>query len=1670
MTDASLARLAGLCGIEEGYHDIWGAWRATAPETQRRLLETLGVDTNDAAASARAVERGRWEHVVAPMTVVRRAALARGIRVQLPEAALARSLSWRLVEESGETHEERMDPLALERIEELARDDWRAIAFRLPLPAEVPDGYHRISIFAGASLLGEGLVALAPDRCYLPSVLTEGARLWGATVQLYGVRSSRNAGIGDFTDLRRCAEVWGERGAAIVGTNPLHALSLRDPGHASPYSPSSRLFLNPIYLDVEAIDDFAEIAAGDASFTTRWRAECEKLRAGDTVDHAGVARAKRAIFETLYGHFCRRHLQPGSPRARLFAQFRATRGQALRHHALHEALGEFHGAPWRAWPEEHRDPASEAVRRFARENAQRVGLHEYLQWQADVQLARAQERARDLGMAVGLYADLAISIGPDGSEAWANQHLYALGASVGAPPDAFATRGQDWGLPPLDPWRLRESAYAPLIATLRANMLRAGALRIDHVMGLARLWWIPAGSAPDEGAYVRYPLDDLLGIVALESQRARCLVVGEDLGTVAPELRRELEANEILSYRLVLFERADHGFKPPGEYPRRALVAWSTHDLPTFAGWWRGDDLATRARLGLLDAGALAGEREGRRKDREALVAALRREGLAPPGLDPEAPLGEELALAVQAFAARTPTAVMVVQMEDVLLVPEQANMPGTTGEHPNWRRKLPVPVEAWPRDARVRRVTRTLAAIRGKARAKRDRPPGLERARIPLATYRLQLHGEFTFRDATALVPYLAKLGVSHVYCSPFLRARPGSMHGYDIIDHDSLNPEIGTAEDLAAFVARLREHGMAMMMDIVPNHMGVLAADNAWWQDLLENGPASTLSDFFDIDWRPPAEHLANRVLLPVLGDHYGVELAAGRLVLGFEAEAGAFAVRYHAHRLPIDPREYPRILGFALQALEAREASQAHQAQALRSITAALAKLPRRDERRRALVDERNLQKEVLKARLGSLARSSAEVSRAIGRAVDALNGRADDPASFDALHELLEVQAYRVAYWRVASDDINYRRFFDINDLAALRQENDAVFDATHRLVLVLVNDGAVEALRIDHPDGLYDPKAYFARLFESCKHPPYVVVEKIVAPFENVPESWAVHGTTGYRFANVVNGLFVDAAAETRLTRTYHQFIGDETSFEEVARLARRQVVRTALASELTVLTSRLAHIARADRNTRDFTFNTLREGLTEVLAAFPVYRTYIDDQLHADDRRYIDWAIARARAESRTPDVDVFDFIHAALTCELPVRSPVLGAAVRHFARKFQQLSAPVMAKGVEDTAFYRYNRLVSLNDVGGDPAEFGFPPAKFHRASAHRAKHWPHTMLATSTHDNKRSEDVRARIDVLSELAAAWRLRLRRWHRMNLGRKTAVDDILAPTRNDEYLLYQVLLGSFPVGALEPKALDAYRERILAYMTKACREAKSRTSWARVNEAYEAAVASFVNALLDGRPGNAFLDDLRSAAEPIAWAGMLNSLSMVAVKYTSPGVPDCYQGNELLDLSLVDPDNRRPVDYAVRRSLLETFAALPDAPDAATLASIFTARDGRAKLFVMARLLRLRGSREALFAEGGYTALRTSGERARHAVAFARRHGKEAVITVAPRLLAGIATVPGALPCGREAWGDTRVELPFLASAKELRDAITGRMRRLEGGGIALGELFDAAPVAVLAT
>jgi len=841
----------------------------------------------------------------------------------------------------------------------------------------------------------------------------------------------------------------------------------------------------------------------------------------------------------------------------------------------------------------------------------------------------------------------------------------------------------------------------------------------------------------------------------------------------------------------------------------------------------------------------------------------------------------------------------------------------------------------------------------------------------------------------------------------------------------------------------------------------MGIMGADNAWWLDVLEHGPAAAHAGYFDIDWCPLDEAMAGRVLVPVLGDHYGMVLERGELRLAFDADAGEFSVWYHDHRFPIDPREYPRILAHA----------------GATALAASFAALPWRDGDAAARARDAARCKGDLAAR----AAADPALAAAIARAVAATNGMPGEPESFQALHELLEAQAYRLAFWRVASDEINYRRFFDINDLAALRTEDEAVFDATHRLILDLVACGKVDGLRIDHPDGLFDPAAYFERLHARLAPQAapsaqplrglWVVAEKIVAGHERLPEDWAVHGTTGYRFAAVVNGLLVDPRAKARFERTWRAFTGETLDADEAAYQGRRTILRSALASELTVLASELLRLARADRRTRDYTFNTLRQALAEVIACFPVYRTYLRGRASRRDRRHIDWAVGRARRRSRAADATIFDFVRGALLGEAPEgASPELAARYRVMAMKVQQVTAPVTAKGVEDTAHYVYTPLASLNEVGTDPGMFGLSATAFHAASADRATHWPHTVLATSTHDTKRSEDVRARIDVLSEMPAAWRLLLRRWGRMNRGRKRVREGAIAPSRQEEYLLYQTLLGTFPTDLADVRALADYRGRIERYMLKAVREAKRRSSWVNPDEEYEAAVRAFVAALLRDGDGNLFLDDLRAQAARIAWFGALNSLSMTLLKLASPGVPDFYQGTELAELSLVDPDNRRPVDYALRERLLDELAALAAGRDLGARVRELAAAplDGRAKLWLAWRALALRRRDPELFERGGYTALAVSGAKAEHVVAFARQYEGRIAIAVAGRLFLQLVGEHGHLPIGPDVWQDTAIGLPAADAAASFVNVLTGETVAAPDGRLGVGRAFGDFPGALL--
>lgn len=1696
----ALDRLAELCGIAPDYTDIWGQTHPVSATTKRALLTAMGLaiaDPEQLHGALADCELGPWRRLLPAVWVHRLDAQPLQIPITLTAEPHGIALRWRLQTEDGSEHRGELRTETLAVLAERAVDGKRCRRYAFTPDLTLQPGYHRLYLNrADEPAWTEMALISTPTTCYRPPALDSGSRGWGLAVQLYAVHSHRNAGIGDFTDLRHLIELCHTVGADFVGVNPLHSLFLNNPAHVSPYSPSSRLFQNVFYLDIEAIPELDECtAARELIAAPEYQAQLAALQNTPLVDYPKVWALKVAVLERLYADFRRRHLLHESARSQAFQAFQTAGGKALERFTLHQALqAHFQQQDaamwgWPVWPAAYRDPNTPAVAEFAHHHRERVEFFQYLQWQANSQLAAVSRRADELGLGIGLYQDLAVSVDRAGADVWSEQALYATTASIGAPPDDFNLKGQDWGLPPMVPERLREQAYAPFIALLRQNMRHAGAVRIDHVMALMRLFWIPPEATPVEGAYVHYPVDDLLGILALESQRNRCLVIGEDLGTLPETLRDTLGPLGVLSYRILYFERDNNGeFKRPEHYPAQALAAITTHDLPTLAGFWLGHDLALRQRFNLFPSESHREEQiVGRAQDRARLLLALQRENLLPEGLDVDPVLLPEmtnaLMRAIHCFMARTPTRLMAVQLEDVFGCVEQVNLPGTVDAHPNWRRRLPVPLEAWAQDIRF-------VALCAALRSERPPAPLGEQAvpNIPIATYRLQFNRNFTFAQAAHLAAYLHDLGISHCYTSPYLKARPGSTHGYDIIDHTALNPEIGHEEDFERFVEALHEHDMGQILDIVPNHMGVMGSDNRWWLDVLENGRASPYAEYFDIDWRPVKEELRGKVLLPVLGAPYGEALEGGELRLQFLVEQGELSVYYHEHRFPIDPTVYPDVLGLHLEHLAQRLGDDQTSLTELQSIITAFGHLPPRETTDAAAREERLREKEVCKRRLAWLCQHAPTVAEFLAGNVAFFCGRSGEPESFAPLHGLLERQAYRLAHWQVAADEINYRRFFDVNDLAALRMENPAVFETTHQRIFEWIANGQIDGLRIDHPDGLYDPLRYCQALAERLRVKampasgeadprtlqPYLVVEKILAGYEHLPEHWPVAGTTGYDFAQIVNALFVYAPAEQAFERIYQRFIGKRLELDELLYESKKLIIRVHLSSELTVLANRLDRIAQANWRTRDYTLNGLRDALTEIVTCFPVYRTYVSEAgVSSEDRRYVDWAIAQAKKRSRATGTEVFDFIRALMLLEGQSSWPTaLRQQALQFTLKLQQYTAPVMAKGLEDTAFYIYNRLISLNEVGGDPRRFGVSVAAFHHFNQEHGRRWPHALLATSTHDNKRSEDVRARINVLTELPAAWRSRLERWRRMNRTKLRTIDAAPAPSRNDQYLFYQTLVGAWPLDLSTDAELAVFCSRIEAFLLKAIREAKVQSSWLNPDPAYEEAAVHFVRAVLSSLQDNPFLSDLRAFIKPIARYGLLNSLAQTLLKLTSPGVPDIYQGNELWDFSLVDPDNRRSVDYRHRERLLgEVRTITIDAADTRErlTALLENLEDGRLKLYLTRQTLRLRHRHRELFQHGDYRALDAHGQRAEHICAFARRHAEEVAVIATGRWFARLATASEQLSHTEPPWAKTWIEAP--AGGRYL-NALTGEHliapATASGPRFAAAELFQLLPIALL--
>ncbi len=999
---------------------------------------------------------------------------------------------------------------------------------------------------------------------------------------------------------------------------------------------------------------------------------------------------------------------------------------------------------------------------------------------------------------------------------------------------------------------------------------------------------------------------------------------------------------------------------------------------------------------------------------------------------------------------------------------------------------------------------------------------------RVPRATYRLQFSPDFTFDHAREVVPYLESLGISDCYASPILKPRTGSPHGYDICAHDELNPALGGERLFDAFSTELRARGMGLIVDTVPNHMGIGDPENVWWMDLLENGPASIYASYFDVDWHPVKPELEYKVLLPILEDQYGRVLEAGKLRLAYEN--GAFLITYYEIRLPLAPRTYRQILEHPLDHLTEILGGESEVLQEYQSVLTALSYLPRTTETEPERIAERQREKEVIKRRIDALYQGSDEVRAVIDEAVTAFNGNVGEPRSFDLLDNLIESQAFRPAFWRVAAEEINYRRFFDINELAAIRPEDPEVFEAVHALVFKLLSEGKATGVRIDHLDGLYDPAGYLrhlqetyvthmtrerleqvrdelpdgdvlanrvrsriAGLFdrscvadraESVRWPLYVAAEKILAENESLPRDWAVAGTTGYDSLAITDGLFVDSQNADAIDGIYSRFCRGRADFSNLVNETKKMTMLVSMASEIYALSHRLERISEKNRRYRDFTLDSLTFAIREVIAGLPVYRTYITGEGSLTDRdwQYIETAVAEARRRNPRTAAEIFDFIRDTLLLRnLDDFNEEDRGLLLSWVRKFQQVTGPVMAKGVEDTAFYVYNRLVSLNEVGGHPEHFGHSVDTFHQRNTERQQLWPHAMLCSSTHDTKRSEDVRARISVISEMPGPWSSALERWSAINEIRKLEASGVAAPDPNDEYLLYQTIVGAWPMGwtvadttpPFDGEAWGTFRERILEYMHKATKEAKTHTSWVNPNEAYDHAVRDFVTRVLPADPEDSFLADVHAFVCRLAFHGRFNALSGVTLKLTVPGVPDIYQGNEMWDLSLVDPDNRRPVSFDAHAKALSDLRSRLEGDRAALLEDLLSqATDGRIKLLLVHTLLSHRRDHPALYLDGSYTPVPSVGPKSDHVVAFRRDHDDDQVLVVVPRLVYGLVDGKDRAPMGRSVWRDTAVVIETGGSPCCYRNLVTQKVVEVPGvserARVSLAELTENFPVAVI--
>lgn len=1508
MTGASLKALAKLAGVNCNYQTYDGVQVSASYETITALLECMGFpaatlrQTRESCARLSAIKRS----AIPPLII---ADHQHAPAIPLNKTIMKDEIEWRLTREDGATLAGRSPTMT------------RGKRRFFEIPAQ-PQGYHVIEASgARAHLL------CAPERCWSPDCLTSGQKIWGVSAQAYALRSANDFGIGGFSEIAELAKACGARGASFLGLSPLHALFSSDRTKRSPYSPSNRLMIEPLFIDPCAIPGFEGTAAHAQVYEAQeFKADLGRVRDQCLIDHQKVWAMLRRALEPLWHDF------RDNGRLDSFNAFQTAMGPSLQDHALFEALSErfcAQGLNWSgAWPQQFQARNSPSVNAARHELSDAVSFHAWLQWIADQQLQSAAQAASDSGMEIGLYRDLAVGADRFGSEAWRDPSAILSSASIGAPPDPLGPQGQNWGLPPLDPHALALDGLHAFRELVRANIRHSGAIRIDHAFQLERLFLIPNGMDPNAGAYVDYPFEALLACLRIESHRAKALVIAEDLGTAPPGFSRSIMQSGLLSYRLLLFERDGDGrFLPPQSYPEHALASITTHDLPTFQGWRRGLDIDMRdcffCTADTEEAHAL------RARDRKALDEAFASQNLL---ADEQTTSG--VSCAAFRFLARTPTKLLTLQLDDIVNETQQANLPGPERGYPNWRRRMKDPVARIARDDGP--LAHAAACMAAEGRGIRLREATLASA-PPQATYRLQFNANFTFNDAAKLAPYFAQLGITHIYASPIFASAPGSSHGYDVIDYAKINPVLGGESGFIRLSAALRDHSLKLLVDHVPNHMAKSIApdgENQWWLSVLEAGRQSPYARVFDIDWGRAGCN--SKIMLPVLNEPVLDAIRSNKIRLCYEPERSRFWLEYESQRFPLALSAYSDILVKVFAAYDPNDSQ--NLALFIDNMTSE-ARLQKSDHARETLA---------------KIIKLHPDLVQIIDHVLSRLN------SSVTQIEALLRRQHYRLAHWRTADSILNVRRFFDVNSLAGIRIEDPWVFDLVHTLLFDLIDKGHIHGLRIDHIDGLADPEAYLERLQQRVGPGFLLIVEKILEAGETLPK-WPASGTTGYEALNQLDGIFVAKINEENFNSQYASARHDDGSSKEQITAIKIDLLQNTFKAELDSLTQDTVQLATG----YDLTDDMIRGAWTQLIAQLPQYRTYlVSENNHAASERLIKIAISEISKCQRLDRAIVF-------VGDLLLRPKASDKELR-LRTRFEQLSGPVMAKSLEDTWFYRNARFVALNEVGGDPDRFGMSLEEFHARNEQRLRNWPYNLLATQTHDAKRGEDLRARLLALSHRPDIWREL----------REAACVGADAPDSNDRYFLLQNIIGAWPVcdATGEPEPADsAFIARLQTYATKAAREAKRRSSWKYPDRAYEEATHRWIEKLCTSA---SFSDAVQGQMGILARAGFSVSLSRTALKLALPGIPDFYQGSEGADYALVDPDNRRPVDYGARACVFEK--------ESATSFS-------QSKQLLITRVLQDRLAHQALYTRGDYEPLNA----ADGWVAFRRSCKSEALLLAA---------------------------------------------------------------------